>query len=244
MAEPASPSISNIGSVPDEYICPITQEQMVKPTKIEPCLHVFDKIAIEIWNSKSKSCPLCRKEIVKLTPDQELENKIYGVASLLKPENAIAPSQEKVQTAPETPSTPFSKQADLSEEDRLYLSTLDSEDDCKPKSAALYVQYRLIGNRYFHGINIKEDRRKALYYYVKSAAGCDAEAMRMLGTYYLLGDKLLPGHFSNFQLAERYLWMACEQGDQKAIDLYSYTRGLFVKLGMEQHFGSKTIHIY
>lgn len=245
-------------NIPDEYMCPITHEIMLEPMKLEPCSHIFDKFAIETWSAKSSSCPLCRKNIDKITPDKELEKKICAISNLIKENkcedtpplqqlNALSPPL-KISTPLDNENTevpaPIKKQTNFSEK---AVKTLDSDgalistyvlDDSKSNR---YHALRCAGNRYFFGVNTKIDRIKAFYYYTKSAEGCDAVALRMLGKYYLLGDKLHPGLTIDYQLAEKYLWMASEMGDQESIDLHIFVRGIFVKFGLEQHFGSKTL---
>lgn len=214
---------SNI-KIPDEYMCPITHEVMLKPVKIEPCLHIFDMSAIQAWSAKSSSCPLCRKKIEKLTPDEELEKKICAISEPIK-------------------MTPI-KKTNLSEKavNSLDLDSVINKNYILDESKSnRYHALRCVGNKFFYGVDTEINRIKAFYYYTKSAEGCDAVALRMLGKYYLLGDKLHPGLTVDYQEAEKYLWMASEMGDEESINLHIFVRGLFERLGLEQHFGWKTV---
>ena len=69
-------SITSLHNDNSEFICPILHDIMEKPTKANPCGHIFERSAIEHWLTSNPTCPLDRRIIVDLTPDEDLEKKI------------------------------------------------------------------------------------------------------------------------------------------------------------------------
>jgi hypothetical protein len=247
-------AISASSNIPNEYICPITSDIMFKPAKVSPCLHVFEKAAIEDWKTRAPTCPMCRVEIIAITLDEELEKKIYAVSYPIKDMKAEdAPASEPVEaeapkvdckdpaikSLPVQIALPAMRSMALTPDlDRLYFKHLDS-DDCK--IANRYEKIRNIANCYFYGLNVKTDRVKAFFYYNKSAIGNDPVALRMLGIYYLLGTKIHPGLWTDSQQGAHYLQKASELGDRVSAELHFGIRQALMAIGQEHHFGWKTI---
>lgn len=247
-------AISTSSNIPNEYICPITSDIMLKPAKVSPCFHIFEEAAIKDWKTRASTCPMCRVEIVEITLDEELERKIYAVSHPIKDmksEDAPAPAslqaeapkadckEPALKSVPIQAALPVMRATALTPDlDDLYFTYLNSDES---NIVNRYAKIRNIGNCFFYGLNVKRDRVKAFFYYNKSAVGNDPVAMRMLGLYYLLGTKLHPGLWIDFQRGEEYLRKASKLGDKVSEELHFNIRKALVAIGQEHHFGWKTI---
>ncbi len=60
----------------DDFICPILREIMLHPVQLELCGHRFDEIAIRPWVDAGHPCPLDRREVEQIVPDEEFEHAI------------------------------------------------------------------------------------------------------------------------------------------------------------------------
>src|SRR5689334_12969716 len=58
----------------DNLICPITQEYMDEPVRID-CKpgHSFDRKFIEKWFKTSKTCPVCRSPVTEFFANRDLQ---------------------------------------------------------------------------------------------------------------------------------------------------------------------------
>lgn len=66
-------------SLPEDYQrCPITQGILLNPVAANPCGHLFERTPLEKWMmEQEKKCPLCRREITSLSPQEAARNETH-----------------------------------------------------------------------------------------------------------------------------------------------------------------------
>lgn len=76
--------LENLPGYKDEFDCPINLTVMTDPIRVLPCNHTFNRDVIEKWVAKSNTCPLDRREITSLEPNETLRQEIEAVVSDLE----------------------------------------------------------------------------------------------------------------------------------------------------------------
>jgi len=78
--------------VPKHFICPLTHELMVNPTKVISTLgghqyiHTYERADVIEWYQKKKQDPLTRGELVRMDPDLQLKREIEQFILNIRPE--------------------------------------------------------------------------------------------------------------------------------------------------------------